>query len=186
MRLVREFTFFAVISPEQKTGHSSVTSVTPSSLKTKRWNSTCFKYTATSHTSVTAARLLSATRATSPATRLSTQVHLRDSVTACYVVAPLLLTSNFFFSFPPLWFSGEKPYRCNICGAQFNRPANLKTHTRIHSGEKPYKCETCGARFVQVITYIKKSASGTYINIFHFYCVWVNSTNSQLYNYGWV
>ncbi|XP_032887573.1 B-cell lymphoma 6 protein isoform X5 [Amblyraja radiata] len=46
--------------------------------------------------------------------------------------------------------SGEKPYRCNICGAQFNRPANLKTHTRIHSGEKPYKCETCGARFVQV------------------------------------
>ncbi|XP_006871948.1 PREDICTED: B-cell lymphoma 6 protein isoform X2 [Chrysochloris asiatica] len=45
---------------------------------------------------------------------------------------------------------GEKPYRCNICGAQFNRPANLKTHTRIHSGEKPYKCETCGARFVQV------------------------------------
>uniref|UniRef100_A0A674ABW8 BCL6A transcription repressor a n=1 Tax=Salmo trutta TaxID=8032 RepID=A0A674ABW8_SALTR len=46
---------------------------------------------------------------------------------------------------------GEKPYRCNICGAQFNRPANLKTHTRIHSGEKPYRCETCGARFVQVI-----------------------------------
>lgn len=52
--------------------------------------------------------------------------------------------------------AGEKPYRCNICGAQFNRPANLKTHTRIHSGEKPYKCETCGARFVQV-----RVASGT-------------------------
>lgn len=52
--------------------------------------------------------------------------------------------------------SGEKPYRCNICGAQFNRPANLKTHTRIHSGEKPYKCETCGARFVQVMTHLHK------------------------------
>lgn len=51
---------------------------------------------------------------------------------------------------PFLLVLGEKPYRCNICGAQFNRPANLKTHTRIHSGEKPYKCETCGARFVQV------------------------------------
>ncbi|XP_074517953.1 B-cell lymphoma 6 protein homolog [Halichoeres trimaculatus] len=46
--------------------------------------------------------------------------------------------------------SGEKPYRCNVCGAQFNRPANLKTHSRIHSGEKPYRCDTCGARFVQV------------------------------------
>ncbi|XP_065104641.1 B-cell CLL/lymphoma 6 member B protein [Paramisgurnus dabryanus] len=44
----------------------------------------------------------------------------------------------------------DKPYRCNVCGAQFNRPANLKTHSRIHSGEKPYRCDTCGARFVQV------------------------------------
>lgn len=47
-------------------------------------------------------------------------------------------------------YSGDKPYRCNVCGAQFNRPANLKTHSRIHSGEKPYRCDTCGARFVQV------------------------------------
>ncbi|KAI1898799.1 hypothetical protein AGOR_G00076080 [Albula goreensis] len=46
--------------------------------------------------------------------------------------------------------TGDKPYRCSVCGAQFNRPANLKTHSRIHSGEKPYRCDTCGARFVQV------------------------------------
>ncbi|MFT7796381.1 B-cell lymphoma 6 protein homolog isoform X1 [Arapaima gigas] len=46
--------------------------------------------------------------------------------------------------------TGDKPYRCGVCGAQFNRPANLKTHSRIHSGEKPYHCDTCGARFVQV------------------------------------
>ncbi|XP_056156278.1 B-cell lymphoma 6 protein [Lampris incognitus] len=46
--------------------------------------------------------------------------------------------------------AGDKPYRCNVCGAQFNRPANLKTHSRIHSGEKPYRCDTCSARFVQV------------------------------------
>ncbi|KTG33333.1 hypothetical protein cypCar_00017243 [Cyprinus carpio] len=57
------------------------------------------------------------------------------------------------FSFISLFYgsadSGDKPYRCNVCGAQFNRPANLKTHSRIHSGEKPYRCDTCGARFVQ-------------------------------------
>lgn len=46
--------------------------------------------------------------------------------------------------------TGNKPYKCPICDAQFNRPANLKTHLRIHSGEKPYKCDTCSARFVQV------------------------------------
>uniref|UniRef100_A0A673HEM2 B-cell CLL/lymphoma 6 member B protein-like n=1 Tax=Sinocyclocheilus rhinocerous TaxID=307959 RepID=A0A673HEM2_9TELE len=63
----------------------------------------------------------------------------------------VVLTS---FSFISLFYvpadSGDKPYRCNVCGAQFNRPANLKTHSRIHSGEKPYRCDTCGARFVQV------------------------------------
>ncbi|KAM4843605.1 B-cell CLL/lymphoma 6 member B protein isoform 2-T2 [Thomomys bottae] len=57
------------------------------------------------------------------------------------------IRSPFERAHPP---PGEKPYHCSICGARFNRPANLKTHSRIHSGEKPYKCETCGSRFVQV------------------------------------
>nr|XP_039267947.1 zinc finger and BTB domain-containing protein 41-like [Styela clava] len=46
--------------------------------------------------------------------------------------------------------SPDRPYKCLVCAAEFNRPANLKTHMRIHSGEKPYKCQSCGARFVQV------------------------------------
>lgn len=125
--------------------------VTPSLPRMKRSNSTCFRCTVTSHTSVTAARLLSATRGTSQATRLSTQVRPGGS-TRCLSVVQFYTDDNKIFSSSLFFFfiPGEKPYRCNICGAQFNRPANLKTHTRIHSGEKPYKCETCGARFVQV------------------------------------
>lgn len=57
---------------------------------------------------------------------------------------------------------GEKPYHCSICGARFNRPANLKTHSRIHSGEKPYKCETCGSRFVQVQSLFQSRLRGKF------------------------
>jgi len=44
----------------------------------------------------------------------------------------------------------SKRYACPLCDSRFNRPANLKTHMRIHSGEKPYTCKTCNASFVQV------------------------------------
>lgn len=67
--------------------------------------------------------------------------------TQLFLSLSLFKTNTLTLTFAP---AGDKPYRCNVCGAQFNRPANLKTHSRIHSGEKPYRCDTCGARFVQV------------------------------------
>lgn len=103
----------------------------------------------TSPTSVSSAGLPSAIRATWPVTALCTQVGEGQGGDGPGLRAPQV-SSGGVPDLPPSSAPGEKPYHCSICGARFNRPANLKTHSRIHSGEKPYKCETCGSRFVQV------------------------------------
>ena len=43
--------------------------------------------------------------------------------------------------------TGEKPFKCVTCGAQFAHPGTLKSHIRTHTGETPFKCDKCGAQF---------------------------------------
>ncbi|CAI9723799.1 lymphocyte-induced maturation 1 homolog [Octopus vulgaris] len=45
--------------------------------------------------------------------------------------------------------TGDKPYKCEVCGVMFSQKGVLTRHEGIHSGDKPYDCEACGESFTR-------------------------------------
>lgn len=59
---------------------------------------------------------------------------------------------EFFFEIIPfsneiLFYSGETPHQCTVCGKKYTRKEHLANHQRSHTNENPFRCEICGKCF---------------------------------------
>ncbi|XP_067635471.1 zinc finger protein 91-like [Eurosta solidaginis] len=50
---------------------------------------------------------------------------------------------------------GERKYKCDYCDMRFVRPDHQRRHMRTHTGEKPYKCKYCDRAYAQSNDHIK-------------------------------
>ncbi|XP_034490257.1 zinc finger protein 567-like isoform X2 [Drosophila innubila] len=63
----------------------------------------------------------------------------------------------------------QTEFTCSHCGKDFDRRIRLVEHERIHTGERPFKCEVCGASFAQRANW-QSHMKTTHLKVANFKC----------------
>ena len=56
-------------------------------------------------------------------------------------------------------------HRCNVCGRGFTQQIDLQRHATRHTGEKPFKCHLCNAQFIRADNLRKHAKDTHYVSI---------------------
>lgn len=55
--------------------------------------------------------------------------------------------------------TGEKPFKCEVCGHKFKPLDSMKEQRQIHASEKPHSCEDCGKKLRELDTRVELTSN---------------------------